>query len=183
MLGYILNFVDDPTQPAWQGYMYTIVMLLAAQLQSILMHQVSFLIDKYAIRAKEWVLLALRNRKNLINIRSNSIFIASSKLHLEFDPRQSLPYSVRRWSWVTMQGKAVLLARWSTWSQWMHRYCEFEKKNKKKISSLAMLFRDFLTWIHGSTWYGRPHCKLSYACCCYGSSLVSHPWQALVSWY
>ena len=40
LLNYILDFVEDPSQPAWQGYMYALLLLLAVELQSICVHHV-----------------------------------------------------------------------------------------------------------------------------------------------
>ena len=40
LLEYLINFVADPSQPAWNGYAYAVGMFVASTLQTIFVHQV-----------------------------------------------------------------------------------------------------------------------------------------------
>ena len=41
LLNYLIEFLQSPTAPVWQGYMYAIGMLAAAMTQTFFQHQVS----------------------------------------------------------------------------------------------------------------------------------------------
>ena len=39
LLGYLIAFIEDPSEPAWKGYLYALFMFAAAFAQSVLNHQ------------------------------------------------------------------------------------------------------------------------------------------------
>ena len=62
LLNYILDFVEDPSQPAWQGYVYAVLLLLAVEMQSICVHHVCCLKIMTVLTSSSSAVLPARKR-------------------------------------------------------------------------------------------------------------------------
>ena len=66
----IIGFAKDPSQPAWKGYFYAIILFITAVLQSLFLQQYFFICTRVGMNIRSAVMSAVYKKVSVMTYSS-----------------------------------------------------------------------------------------------------------------